>query len=58
MTYGFPLKQGIIVVISLVLSFESVAWVDIQPLLGPGHFLDFQVTMDYASKKGLRKPAT
>lgn len=44
--------------IPLVLWFESVARVDIQPLLGREHVLDFQVATDYASKKGLRQAIT
>lgn len=58
MTYGFPVKQGIIMIVPLVLWFESVTWVDIQPLLGSAYFLDFQVTTDYACKKGLRQAVT
>lgn len=45
--------------VPLVLWFESVAWVDIQPLLGLEHFFFiFQVTTDYSSKKGLRQAVT
>lgn len=58
MIYGFIVKQGIIMLVPLVVCFKLVAQVDIQPLLGPAYFLDFQVTTDYASKKGLRQAVT
>lgn len=44
--------------VPLVLWFDSVARVDIQPPLGPEHVLDIQVITDYASKKGLRQAIT
>lgn len=44
--------------VPLVLCFELVAQVNIQPLLRPAYFLDFQVTTDYASKKGVRQAVT
>lgn len=58
MIYGFIVKQGIIMLVPLVLCFEVVAQVNIQPLLRPAYFLDFQVTIDYASKKGVRQAVT
>lgn len=44
--------------VPLVVFFELVAQVDIQPSLEPAYFLDFKVTTDYASKKGLRQAVT
>lgn len=54
MTYGFPVKQGIIVLMPLVLWFESVAWVNIQPLLALEHFFWFSGGYRLCFQKGTK----